>query len=177
MTTQASYTETPDDRTERLYQELVDAIKELDKDPLTTHEWSDVANGAYWQSGIDNDDLLRALKSNLTASRQGLGFVRDIYMILDKECVEDISSILNGTTLTAAEDIQIAKRCKPSELMEQGSILGNKTRALIHYALTSPDCAKVTSIICERKPYNVGVLAGIMEERERITAPLRNGAL
>lgn len=177
MTIQTSDAETPDDRKERLYQELLEAIRGLGKDPLTTHEWSDVANDVYWQQGIDNDDLFRTLKSNLIGVRQGLGFVKDIYTILDKECVEGISSILNESTLAAAEDIQIAQRCRPSELMEPDSTKGARARAMIHYALTSPDYATVTRIIRERKPFDFAELLGIIAEREHITKPLKDGTL
>lgn len=176
MTTHASDVETPEDRKERLYQELRKAIGGMSKGPLMMQEYAAVANDAYWQRGVDNDDLLRTLKANLTAARQGLGFVKDIYLILDKECVADISSILNVGTLRAAEDIQIAKRCSPSEIME-ASTLGTDTRALIHYALTSPDYAAVTSVIRERKPCSVEDLVGALTECELITAPLKNGAL
>lgn len=177
MNVSALEAEALDDRVEMLYQELVDAIKELEADTLTTHEWSDVANDAYWQSGIDNDDLLLTLKENLTATKQGPGFVKNIYMILDRECVTGISSILNKATLAAAKDIQIARKCPPSELMKEYSPVGISTRSLIHYALTSPDYAAVTRVIKERTPQDVESLIGVMEERERVTAPLMNGAL
>lgn len=167
-----------DDRVEMLYQELVDEIRELDKDPLTTHEWSDVANDAYWQSGINNAELLLVLKNNLaTTTKQGPKFVKNVYMILDTECVENIPSILNESTITAAEGIRVAARCRPHELMKETSPVGANARALIHYALTSPDYATVTRVIKERNPQDVEALIGIMKESERITAPLKNGAL
>jgi hypothetical protein len=177
MTIHASEAETPDDRKERLYQELCKAIRELGEGPLMTREYCAVANDAYWQRHIDNDDLLSALKTHLTAARQGLGFVKDIYTILDRECVNEISLIMSEATLAAAESIQTALRCTPSELMEAESTLGIRTRALIHYALTSPDYAAVTGIIKERKPASVESLMEIMAEGACITAPLKNGAL